>query len=55
MSWERFIEGIGIGIFLFVIALFIVPLDNGMGMGWSPPYGIQIIIRIVNKIRGKSK
>lgn len=34
-----------------LVALFFMPVDNGMGMGWSPPLGIQFVMWIANKIK----
>jgi hypothetical protein len=36
-----------------MVALFLMPVDNGMGAGWPPPLGVQFVLRIVNKIKGQ--
>ena len=36
-----------------LVALFFMPMDNGMGAGWSPPLGIQFVLWVIHKIEDK--
>ena len=42
-----------VGFFIcLLVALFLMPVDNGMGAGWSPPLGIQFVLWIIHRIKG---